>query len=195
MKRWSPFFVVLALFLCLSSCAPAEPQEENRAEWVEYDRALLLESVSLDTYTGLDISVESGALTKSEAVFDAIVARAEILDYPREQLDYYAEQERAKYRYLEEEVSEETILETAKRLVKEDMVYRYIVMDMGMELTETEKETHFDRYVEKYVADYGYTEEYVKENMSELVYESMLYDKTMEYLILHNTVTLPEELG
>ena len=182
---------ILTLVLCLGSCSPKE--EEETAEREAYDVERLEEYISLDAYEGLTVTADTSDATKGEVIWQAIVARAESLDYPQAQVDYYAAQERAKYRYLEEEVSEDVLLAEAKRLVKEDLVYQYILKDTGMELTEEEKETLFDRYVEKYVGTYGYSEEYVKENMRELVYDSMLYDKTMEYLILNNTVILPGE--
>lgn len=182
---------ILTLVLCLGSCSPKEDGETAKRE--AYDVEHLEEYISLDAYEGLTVTADTSDATKGEVIWQAIVARAEILDYPQAQVDYYAAQERAKYRYLEEEVSEDVLLAEAKRLVKEDLVYQYILKDTGMELTEEEKETLFDRYVEKYVGTYGYSEEYVKENMRDLVYDSMLYDKTMEYLILNNTVILPGE--
>ena len=53
---------------------------------------------------------------------------------------------------------------------------------------ETEKEAHFDRYVDKFVSDWGYDRDRVTRELSELVYESMLYDKTTEYLIVNNEI-------
>ena len=53
-------------------------------------------------------------------------------------------------------------------------------------LTDEEKEVHFDRYVDKYVSDWGYDRDYVAKNLADLVYDSMLYDKTTEYLIVNN---------
>ena len=186
MRLWQIVLVSLALILCLGSCAEKKDEAEG-AEWAEYDLRRLEEYVTLDAYVGLTVSLSSPDESKGEAVFRAVTERAQILSYPQEQLDYYAAQERAKYRYLEQEVSEETVLAEAKRLVREDLVYRYILKDTGMALTEDEKAELYDRYVAQYVERYGYSEEYVRESMEELVLESMLYDKTMEYLILNNT--------
>lgn len=185
-NAWRILLAVLALTLCLGSCAKDEKTEES-GEWVEYDLARLDEYVTLDSYTGLTVTRSANDEAKGEAVWRTIVERAQIKTYPQEQLDYYAAQERAKYRYLEQDVSEESILTEAKRLVREDLVFRYVVADTGMTLTEREKDELYDRYVEKYVADYGYSAEYVRENMRDLVLDSMLYDKTVEYLILNNT--------
>ncbi len=190
-RLWQIFLAVLALLLCLGACSKAKDSEEG-VEWVEYDLSRLDEYVTLDTYVGLTVSLASADEAKGEAVWRAVVERAQISAYPQEQLEYYAAQERAKYRYLEQDVSEDSVLAEAKRLVKEDLVYRYVLRDTGMVLTETEKDTLYDRYAEKYVESYGYSAEYVRENMSELVFESMLYDKTMEYLILNNTFAIRE---
>jgi hypothetical protein len=57
-------------------------------------------------------------------------------------------------------------------------------------LTEAEKASLFDRYASAFSEQYGYELSDVKESMVDLVYESMLYDKTMEYLIVHNTFTV-----
>ena len=67
------------------------------------------------------------------------------------------------------------------------------MQDAGIEVTEKDKERLFDRYVEKFVADYGYDRAYVENEMRELIFDTMLYDKTMEYLTLNNTVIVPEK--
>ena len=51
----------------------------------------------------------------------------------------------------------------------------------------------FDRYANQYAESYGYEVDYVAEHLSHLVHDSMLYDKTMEYLILHNRFILSAE--
>ncbi len=190
-KLWRILPMVLALMLSLVACSQSDAADG--VEWVEYDLDCLEEYVTLDTYVGLTVTLSSADEAKGEAVFRTVLDRAQIHSYPQEQLDYYTAQERAKYRYLEQEISEETLLADARELVKEDLVYRYILKDTGMSLTEREKTELFDRYVEKYVRTYGYSAEYVRENMKDLVYESMLYDKTMEYLILNNTFATGQE--
>lgn len=90
-------------------------------------------------------------------------------------------------------VSEESIRTEARDMVKGDLVYRYIVADAGIVLTEEEKATLFERYARQYAESYGYEVGYVTEKLSHLVYDSMLYDKTMEYLMLHNHFILSAE--
>ena len=77
-------------------------------------------------------------------------------------------------------------------MVKEDLVYEYIRVDADIVLTEQEKTSLFDRYAERFSEQYGYALSDVKDSMAELVYEAMLYDKTIEYLIVHNTFTVAE---
>ena len=198
--------LLLALLLVLAAFCSCRKQEEKAEETetrAAYTPEQVLSCVRLDTYTGLSVMLETADSQKGEAIWQAVLVRAEILSYPEEQVEYYAKQSRASYRYLAEKagvsyeellrelgVSEEAILAEARDMVKGDLVYRYIVQDAGIALTESEKATLFDRYADKYVSDYGYTKEYVSENLREHVYDSMLYDKTMQYLIDRNTFTV-----
>ena len=201
--------LVLAACLCLllgGLCACAEKEGEApevSGTMAAYAPEQIGSAVRLSAYTGMAIELKTADAPKGEAVWQAVLTEAEILSYPEEQVSYYAEQTRAGYRYLAQRdgltyeellaslgVTEERILEEARQMVKGDLVYRYIVQDAGIALTEEEKATHFDRYAAKYVEDYGYTMEYVTEHLAEHVYDSMLYDKTMQYLIDRNTFTV-----
>ena len=75
----------------------------------------------------------------------------------------------------------------AKSLVKKDLIFELIRKKEGITLTDEEKNAFFDKYVKKYAESYKYSEEYVRAELSELVYDSMLYDKTVEFLIIHNS--------
>ena len=196
---------MVALALCALAClgvlcACATDGEEALTERVFFDTDRIADYVRLDRYTDLTILLERADDSRSEAVWDALLERAEILSMPEEQLNYYAEQTRSAYRHYAEEhdldypavlahfeTSEEQILEEAEQMVKGDLVYHYILVDTGLALTEEEKENLFDRYAAKFAADYGYTKDYVKESMGELVYDAMLYDKTTQYLMDRNT--------
>ena len=79
------------------------------------------------------------------------------------------------------------IVREGKALVANDLCVLAVQADAGIVLTEDEKTRLLDKYAEKYASNFGYDREYVKKNLADLVYESMLYDKTTEYLILHNT--------
>ncbi len=191
---------VTVLFAC-TSCAPSEEPAADAVEWVPYDEERLSEYLVFPVYRELTVELPQGA-SKSETILQAILASAQMLSYPEEQVVYYQAQLRAEYGYLakreDKELdeflsllgkNEDTLKEEAKEKVKADLVYLYIVRDAGVVLTEQEKTDLFDRYVEKYVKDFGYDPAYVRAEMTELIYESMLYDKTMEYLILHNHFT------
>lgn len=193
--------LLLTTALLLLSCSKEEAQNENAPS---YDEAKLGSYLSLDGYTGLTVSLHANE-TKGEAVWKEVLSRASILTYPEDAVAYYLAQKKETYQYYAEKngwsyeealaffgVTNDTIQAEAKEMVKGDLVYRFIVKDAGIEVTEQEKATLLDRYVKKYAEDYGHTEEYIREHMTELIYDSMLYDKTMEYLIVNNSFVIEE---
>ena len=199
------------MLLCMLSSCKQEQDTEESAALTAMDYSAIEDFgvyVSVPQYTDLDIPLGESDV-KSERVWEEILARSEVLRYPEEQVLYYEAQTKATYRYygkqngwsLEETmdklgVSEESIRLKAKDMVKGDLVYRYIVADAKIALSREEKATLFDRYANQYAESYGYEVDYVAEHLSHLVYDSMLYDKTMEYLILHNRFILSvEETG
>ncbi|MBR2293355.1 MAG: hypothetical protein IKA44_03500 [Clostridia bacterium] len=195
----------LAVLMLLGLCSCKRTEKDGTDSLPPYELDRLSETVLLDAYEGLTVALNGDGVGKSEAIWDHLISRAELTAYPEAQVGYYENQIRSKYEYTAKQedlsyeallkklgVTEEDILAEAKRMVKGDLVYRYIVADAEIEVTETEKETLFDRYVEKFMADYGYERAYVTEEMRELIYDAMLYDKTTEYLILHNTFVMPE---
>lgn len=166
-----------------------------------YEGVNLSECVRLGAYKGLTVTLIPNG-DKGESVWDAVRNGSEILSYPEEAVAYYIAQAEARCRYYAEqnkvseeeamialETSREEIEAEAKLLVANDLIVRAVQADAGIVLTEDEKTRLFDKYADKYVADLGYDREYVNENLSDLIYESMLYDKTTEYLILKNTFT------
>ena len=200
--------LTLCLMVCLSvlfGCADDDGEREL-TERVFYNTDRIEEYVRLDRYTELSIPLSSEDASRSEALWDALLARAEILSLPEEQVNYYAEQSKTAYRHYAEEhdldypdvlahfeTSEERILAEAQQMVKGDLVYHYILADTGLSLTKEEKENLFDRYATKFADDYGYTKDYVTEQMAELVYDAMLYDKTTQYLMDRNTFEVAAE--
>ncbi len=196
-------FAVLLLAACLAVCCltacGTETNDQNAETMPPYEEEASA-LVRLETYIGLTVQKTDESTSKSEAIWQAILDRAEITAYPEAQVNYYAGQIQSRYRHYAEQkdmkyedlldtlsVTEESILNEAREMVKGDLVYRYIVKDAEIVLTSEEKSKHFARYQSKFAADYGYTEEYVAEHMTEELYDAMLYDKTMEYLVLHNT--------
>jgi len=197
----------LLLLFALTSCKKQEepPIENDPHDRVSYENLTLSDYIQPFPYQDLTVTLKSENASRSEAIWNYLLSNVEILRYPQEQLDYYVAQKQSVFRHYAQQndltyeevletngVSEESILEEAKQIVKGDLLYRYIAEDAKIELTDTEKRSLLDRYVQKYSEQYGYTEEYVKEHMEDLVYDSMLYDKVREYLIVNNHFTIPE---
>ena len=196
---------LLSLGTALLSCKETEGKDtdtelESYAGMPEYDLEGLGGYVKPFKYTGLTVYAKVGE-TRQEALWEEIVAGMEIIAYPSEQVEYYAAQERAKYRYyakrdgIEYEallealgVTEETMYEAARGLVKDDLALQYIIKDANITLSDAELSEHTDKYAERLSEIYGYEAEYIKANMTEQIYDTMLSDKTMEFLLRSNTV-------
>ena len=116
-------------------------------------------------------------------------------------MNYYISQLEAQYKYYANEAgvsydemlaevgaTAESIKTDAQNMAIDDVIYELVRRSENITLTSEEKQNLFDKYVEKYVTDYGYTKEYVKKNLADLIYKSMLYDKTTEYLIKNNII-------
>ena len=187
--------------ISLSSCKEKDGGEEETCELPKlpaYSQLALEAYIKPFSYTGLTVTVAEGE-QKYEAVWRQIVASVEIIEYPAAHVEYYVEQEKAKYRYFAKRdgieyealleglgVTEDSILANARELVREDLVLEYIIRDGGIALTDTEKAELTDKYAEKLTAVYGGDREYIKANMPERIYDAMLHDKVMEYLLLNN---------
>ncbi|MBE6531492.1 MAG: hypothetical protein E7679_05340 [Ruminococcaceae bacterium] len=201
------FFLVAMLLIStmLFSCGdkdniPGETSADNAQSLRRPDisQLELSEYITLGNYSGLVIVCGSES-ERGNAVWDKVVADAEVKKYPEEQVNYYFFQSKAKYEYLAKNgndsyeniiaalgVTEEQMLEDARALVKEDLCFYAIIKAEGISLSKEEKSKNFDRYVKKYTEAYGYSESYARENMKEQIYESMLFDKMLEKLIILN---------
>lgn len=202
-RTFAFLIAVLVVVSAFASCSEKEDGSEikNDVKWQNYDTEKLDSYIKPFEYVGLKVSAAEGK-SAAELIWEKIVSGVQIVSYPEAQVEYYAGQERLKYKYYAERdkidydklleslgVTEEVIYNTAKGLVKEDLAFEYIVKDAKISLTDAEKEEHFGKYAEKFVQTYGYNKEYVTENMKDQIYDAMLYDKTMEYLILNNSVS------
>ena len=191
-----------AILLCVSlfSCAAETLETDGYTGLPEYNVEEISAYVKPFSYTGLTVEVAEGE-SASEKLWNTIEASAEMIAYPEAQVEYYASQEMAKYRYYSERdgieyeellsalgITDDDIYDTARSMVKSDLVLEYIIRDAGIALTAEEKQNYFNKYAERFTELYGYDVEYVSEHMEEQIYDSMLYDKTMEYLLLNNTV-------
>ncbi len=199
--------LILACLFLLSAfvgCKDGEESDGTEAQsylgMPEYDAENIESYVKPFEYVGLTVNVGEGE-TKQQKLWETLVASAEIVAYPEAQVEYYAEQERAKYRYYAKRdgieyaellselgVTEESIYDTARAYVKDDLVLEYIARDAEIELTDEEKREHTDKYAEKLATLYGNDKEYIKTNMTEQIYDAMRSDKIMEFLLLNNTV-------
>ena len=195
--------LLLALLIACSLLTACSLKSNIEVEGKQQDFAAmsldeLEEYVTVGEYK--NVSIALNGKTKQDAVWDAVLKNANVNEYPQEHVYYYIDQLEGQYRYYASQAgvsykeileqlgeSDATILQDAKAMAKKDVVYAIIVKKEAISLSDGEKQAYFDKYVDKYVETYGYGKEHVKANMSELIYDSMLYDKTTEFLILNNT--------
>ncbi len=209
MKNFIKLLSLSAALICLCgavlSCKgnDGSTETETDAEPVsmpEYSAEEIGSYIKPVKYEGLTVKAREGE-TAQAALWRHIVDSAEITEYPEESVEYYVSQERAKYRYFAKRdgieydellealgITEESMYGRARELVKDDLVLSYVINDANMVLTQEEKALYTDKYAEMLVGIYGYDAEYIKKNMSEQIYDAMLSDKTMEYLLSKNTV-------
>lgn len=173
---------------------------ENTQAVLDYSQINVEDYIGAVNYKGLELTIDTPDASKELVLWQVILEDAQIVAYPESAVQYYFEQTKDYYMFIvnndpeayelllaSRNMTEEDLVAEARELVKKDLVYLYIVEKEGISITEDEKQSLFDKYAAAYVSEYGYTLEYVKANMTELIYESMLYDKTMEFLILSNT--------
>ncbi|MBE6577411.1 MAG: hypothetical protein E7653_04675 [Ruminococcaceae bacterium] len=173
---------------------------------LDYSNVVLSDYIKSINYKGLTVLLENESSSKQDAVWEAVLASVDMEFYPVEPVQYYFNQTKRLYMeavgnneddyyslLISRGISENDMLADAQAFVKEDLVFLYITQTEQISVSEQEKQELFDKYVDKYVSDYGYKRIYVIANMSELIYESMLYDKTTEYLILNNTFEVKSE--
>ncbi len=187
---------VFSLTFLLFSCA--EPEKIAPVDISEFSLSELEEFVEIAEYK--NVSIPLGKKSKEEAISDYLTANSKLNKLPEDAVKYYNAQLQEEYKYYAEQsgreygellselgLDEEALLKEAKDLVYKDIIFA-IIQKREIPLTDSDKEKYFDRYVTKYAERYGYFEEHVRENLKEEVYQTMLYDKTMEYLIINNNV-------
>ena len=212
MKKTVFFLVAIALIsTMLFSCdntdnIPSETtvQSQSGAQRAEMSELELSEYVTLGDYSGLRIVCKSES-ERGDAVWDKVVASSKVKKYPEEQVSYYFSQAKAKYEYLAKNgndtyenilaglgITEEQMLDEARALVKEDLCFYALIKAESISLSEEDKSRNFDKYVTKFTEAYGYSESYARDKMKEQIYESMLFDKMLEKLIILNEFTIEE---
>lgn len=195
---------VTAVCLIFSACSSTQEQGETN---LDVDTEITYENVDVDNYVksiqykDLSVTWDSATETKEDAVWNAVYATVTIVEYPEDKVNYYFNQMKNTYMYyakgdeadykllLEAQgISESDMLESAKETVKEDLVFEYVTKHEGITVTDAEKSELFGKYVEKYSAELNKSPEDVSANMKNYIYESMLYDKTTEYLFSVNNI-------
>ena len=199
----------LAIIFCFISafvsCSDKDTGKESESavtktvEPMDISALELSEYIKLGEYRGLTIEHSERDGARSDVLWKVVTEGSTLLKYPEQQVEYYFNQKKAQYIYIAKTkndtyenvlsvlgISEETLMREAKALVFEDLVFFAVVKAEDITLTDEEKNKNFDKYVAKFTEDYGYGEEYVRENMSEQIYETMLYDKMMEKLLSLN---------
>lgn len=137
-----------------------------------------------------------------EKLWVEIVANATLIEYPEDQVKYYYQQNRSFYEYYAKQYgltyesllaqmgfTDNTLLEEAKKLVREDLVHYAIIKAEGIEMSDAERSEKIDVYIDRYVEKFGYTEEEVREKLLDSIYDAMLYDKLQETLVSWANVT------
>lgn len=190
----------LALIMLISMFSCKKNGENESVEPVDF---AAMSDDELKSYAELGeyklMTLKQGSSSKGEAVWAAVKENATVRDYPEQQVSYYVSQIEAQYAYYAEEAgisykemlrevgaTDESIRSEAESMATDDVIYELVRRDADITLREDEKSKFFEKYVEKYVEDYGYSREYVVENMTDEIYDSMLYDKTTEFLIAYN---------
>ena len=190
----------LALIMLISMFSCKKDGENESVEPVDF---AAMSDDELKSYAELGeyklMTLKQGSSPKGEVVWAAVKKNATVKDYPEQQVSYYVSQIKAQYAYYAEEAgisykemlrevgaTDESIRSEAESMAADDVIYELVRRDADITLREDEKSKFFEKYVEKYVEDYGYSREYVVENMTDEIYDSMLYDKTTEFLIAYN---------
>ena len=205
--RRSAFFlaIVMCFLFIFPSCAgnnagTDESVSTARVQMMDISALDISEYVRLGSYSGIRITYSGEeSFDKAGAIWDHIILGSEILKYPTQQVDYYFNQKKAQYIYIARSsgdtyenvlsalgLTENDLKDEAIKLVEKDLVFFAVVDAEQITLSDTDKSANFDRYVKKFTEDYGYSEDYVRENMTEQIYQTMLYDKTCEKLISLN---------
>ena len=191
---------LLALIMLISMFSCKKNSENESVEPVDF---AAMSDDELKSYAELGeyklMTLKQGSSSKGEVVWAAVKKNATVKDYPEQQVSYYVSQIKAQYAYYAEEAgisykamlrevgaTDESIRSEAESMAADDVIYELVRRDAKITLRSDEKSKFFEKYVEKYVEDYGYSREYVVENMTDEIYDSMLYDKTTEFLIAYN---------
>lgn len=214
LRIFAAFALCAVICACAVSCAEDEvgnggdTTADGTKTELDYSKINIDDYVGPMSYKGLTLTLETPEASKEDAVWAALLGSADIAGYPEDAVAYYFKQTKDYYMFVADNdpeayemllesrgITESDIEAEARELVKKDLVYLYVTEKEGITVSETEKEQLFDRYVAAFVAEYGYTREYVTQHLTGHIYEAMLYDKTLEFLILNNSFEVKSSGG
>lgn len=203
MKKIIVLIVALLLLTSLFSCGQDGDTVDVPGMPDRYE-AIGSSTVKMGEYKGLTVTKKAGE-SRGEAVWRTVLDGCEITEYSEALLSYYEEQTVAKYKLMAEDadmsynklldalgMTKKDVKNEAKELTKSDIVGILIISEEGIELTDDEKARLFDRYAEKIAEELGKDAEYVKKNLRNEVYDTMLRDKMIEFLITQNEFVTEE---
>lgn len=187
--------VVVTLAFSLFACGEKKLERNISKMSLEELEACM----TVGEYKGVTLKLEGK--DKESVINEYLMKESKLIKLPEgdDSLEYYLTQLREEYNYHAEQagisyeellkdlgLEEEDIVLEATELVEKDIIFAIIQKKENITVSDNDKEKHFDRYVEKYAERHEYSKEHVRENLKEEVYATMLYDKTMEFLILNN---------
>ena len=204
MKKILILFIAV-LLLSLVSCNKEDNDNVDYAEPPEYELAELSDAVDLPEYKELTVTQNTGE-GRGDAIWRAVLEGSKVTEFPSPFLSYYESQTLTKYKLLADKadmsytellealgLAEEDVKNEAKDLAKAELVAMAIIEKESIRLTDEEIDRLFDRYAQKIAEELGKDVSYVKENLSDEVYDTMLRDKMIEFLITQNTFITENE--
>ena len=204
MKRFLILLIAAIMLLSLVSCGE---EDEDNVNYVEPPEEVedLGDLVDLTEYRGLTVAQEAGE-SRGDAIWRAVLEGSKVTEFPSPFLSYYESQTLTKYKLLADKadmsytellealgLAEEDVKNEAKDLAKAELVAMAIIEKESILLTDEEIDRLFDRYAQKIAEELGKDVSYVKENLSDEVYDTMLRDKMIEFLITQNTFITENE--
>ncbi len=199
---------ILGASLLFGGCKKEEDAEKDKDTLVPptYSEENIESFIKLGQYKDITINAKEETSPIDVALWNKVVANAEVIVYPEDAITYYKGQIEKSYEFLASNgdmsydelllslrVTNEDILNEAKEYIKSDLVKIALVKAEGLHLSDEEKSRLFDKYVEKFTTTYSYTEEHVREKLADEIYDTMQYDKMMEFLMLNNTIVTSAE--
>ena len=199
MKRVLILLIAVIMLLSLFSCEVDDDDNVDIADHPEVEATYLSDAVRLPEYKGLTIAQKSGE-SRGDAVWRVVLEGSEVVEFPPSFLSYYDSQTVTKYKIIASDanmsyaellealgLTEEDVKNEAKSLATSELVTMAVIEKEALSLTDEEIERLFDKYAEKIASEIGKDVSHVKESLVDEVYDTMLRDKMIEFLITQNT--------